>query len=377
MTTDSTGVDLVLVNAATRHVSTAPAAVEIGAVRLGGWQVHPVAPTRFPGRAAHVVKINFDLWLAPDVPVPPWLEVGFDFGADAVVVDAVPRASSSPGPGRTYAVDQHLSLVEANTGVHLPEVSSTVQVFGIGGREIRWRHRDPRPGSHAAWIVLLTPQDATHVPVTASARYDLPPEETFGYAPATRPHTFDLDLAPGIPVAQVEAPALAAPTVSPRVFVSYAHEDHEHISKVVALAEFLVSRGLDVHMDRWDLEVSRDWYLWAIGQIKAADFILVVASPACKAAGEGEVSDEVNRGLQSEMGLLREALHARRSVNRTRILPVVLPGRSIEEIPVFLQPHTVDHFIISDFTVAGTEDLLRILTAQPPYVRPLPPIGDA
>ncbi len=53
-------------------------------------------------------------------------------------------------------------------------------------------------------------------------------------------------------------------------------------------------------------------------------------------------------------------------------MPVVLPGRSVAEIPSFLQPNTADHYIIKDFTVAGAEDLLRHLTRQPPYQRPDP-----
>ncbi|MEV6829460.1 SEFIR domain-containing protein [Amycolatopsis sp. NPDC051102] len=379
-------VGLVLVRGAPRHLSHAPAAIEIGAVRLGGWQVHRVvpAPAGFPGYAAHLVQINFDLWLAPDVPVPPWLEVGFAFeGGEThrpVVVDAVPRAAGGPQPETGFTVDRHLSFVAtpspAGHDVHLPGISAPVRVFGRGSGEIRWRLGDPEPGSYTAWITVLTAADATEVAVTASARYDLPPAVTFGDAPATVPRTFRLDLAAraaDVAASPATPPRAAGPGDPPRVFLSYAHEDSAHIAKVVALAEFLVSCGLDVHMDRWDLEIARDWYVWALRQLKAADYVLVIASPACRAVGDGETDDTRNRGLQSEMSVLRELVHTERSRSTRRILRVVLPGRSPDEIPLFLQPHTVDHFRVDSFSVEGAEDLVRVLTGQPPYPRPAGP----
>jgi hypothetical protein len=377
-------VELLLVGGEARHFSFAPEAIEVGAVRLGGWQVQPVVPPpdRFPGSAAYVVKVTFDLLLDPDVPVPPWVEVGFAFDGAAVVVDAVPQRSSARVPARDYRVDENLMFLQvAEPGhgtVHLPEVSSAVVLHGIGRREVRWRYDDARPGSHTAWFVLLTEEGAVEVAVTASARYDLPPSECFGHRPATRPRTFSLDLVPKASTSVVRTVEAARPEVRsegrPRVFICYAHDDGEHVAKVLAFANFLVAaEGIDVVLDRWDLDVSRDWYLWALRSMKEADFVLVIASPVCKRVGEGEVNDVDNRGLQSEMSLIREALHRERSIALAKYLPVVLPGRGIDEIPDFLQPNAVDHFIVDSFTRQGSEDLLRALNRRPAHVRPAMP----
>jgi hypothetical protein len=43
------------------------------------------------------------------------------------------------------------------------------------------------------------------------------------------------------------------------------------------------------------------------------------------------------------------------------MLPVVLPGRSVNEIPIFLQPWTADHYLVKHLTVAGAAGLLRHL----------------
>ncbi len=55
------------------------------------------------------------------------------------------------------------------------------------------------------------------------------------------------------------------------------------------------------------------------------------------------------------------------------MLPVVLPGRSVDEIPVFLRAHSTTHFIVSEFTTAGVFDLLAALSGVSAH--PQPPRG--
>ncbi|MFE3259447.1 hypothetical protein ACFXPS_29135 [Nocardia sp. NPDC059091] len=89
-----------------------------------------------------------------------------------------------------------------------------------------------------------------------------------------------------------------------------------------------------------------------------------------QSVGDGRGGGESNLGMRSEITLLMELLHSDREVWQRKLLPVVLPGRSPAEIPLFLQPRTADHYVVRDFTVTGAEDLLRTITAQEPYPRP-------
>ncbi|MFI1917251.1 SEFIR domain-containing protein [Nocardia sp. NPDC020380] len=185
------------------------------------------------------------------------------------------------------------------------------------------------------------------------------------------------DRAAAIETAQrAAAPISDAPghtSSGPRVFVSYAHDDPAHIDAVLRFSDFLATEcGLDVHLDRWDLELRRNWFQWAIDQITAADFVLVIASPDCRRAADGRADSRTNRGLQSEMSVMMDRLHTDRGTWLRKLLPVVLPGRSIEEIPLFLQPGIADYYLVSGFTVQGAEDLLRVITTQPYYARPQP-----
>jgi hypothetical protein len=102
----------------------------------------------------------------------------------------------------------------------------------------------------------------------------------------------------------------------------------------------------------------------------AADYVLVVASPSCRAAGDGIVGSRTNPGMQSEMSVLRDLVAGDRETWLPKTLPVVLPGRSTTEIPLFLQPNIADRYKVDGFTITGAEGLLRTITGQPAHRRP-------
>lgn len=161
----------------------------------------------------------------------------------------------------------------------------------------------------------------------------------------------------------------------PTVFVSYAHESAQHKRDVLTFCELLAAARVEVRMDRWDLEERKDWQVWATRQILDSDFVVVVASPICRLVGDGGGRAGDNRGLHSEMRTLRELYHSETGNWMRRILPAVLPGRAVDEIPLFLQPHTADHFRIEELTPDGIEDLLRVIFKKPPFLRP--PLGSS
>ncbi|MGM1058561.1 SEFIR domain-containing protein [Saccharothrix sp. Mg75] len=152
---------------------------------------------------------------------------------------------------------------------------------------------------------------------------------------------------------------------APRVFISYSHDTPEHQQQVHRLATFLRMRmGLDVHVDLWYDNVRRDWSLWAIEQLSEANFILVIASPKFKQRADGMASPHEGRGAQFEAAILRDNLTRNLKEQTERILPVVLPGRSIEEIPIFLNAYSTTRFEISEFTEDGVADLIAAITGD-------------
>lgn len=161
----------------------------------------------------------------------------------------------------------------------------------------------------------------------------------------------------------------------PRVFVSYSHDSGDHKSQVLEFATFLRRAGIDVRLDQWADDRRRDWAVWAHIEIAEADFVLMIASTDYKRRAEGGVASDDGRGGQFEVSLLRELLCADRRTWEPRMLPVVLPGRSVDEIPLFLQPHSATHYIVGDLTENGVRELLAVLWNRP--VHRAPELGPA
>jgi hypothetical protein len=158
-----------------------------------------------------------------------------------------------------------------------------------------------------------------------------------------------------------------------KVFVSYAHESAEHKGQVLALATLLRDSGLDTVLDVWAADTRQDWYSWAIRELTDADFVVVVASRRYRASGDGSGPNTENRGVQSEAALLRELVYGDRQTWLPKVLPVLLPGHDVDEIPLFLQPFTASRYEVTSPTSEGAGELLRVLRHRPGYLAPRAP----
>ncbi|MFD1047042.1 SEFIR domain-containing protein, partial [Kibdelosporangium lantanae] len=148
----------------------------------------------------------------------------------------------------------------------------------------------------------------------------------------------------------------------PRVFVTYSHDSPEHKELVLRFCTFLrAEAGLDVHLDRWYEDVRRDWSLWAIEQLAVADFVVVIASPGYRRRVDGWAAPDEGRGAQFEGAIIRDNLTRDLPSETRRVLPVVLPGRSVNEIPAFLHGHSTSHYVIPTFTLDGASELLAVI----------------
>lgn len=151
----------------------------------------------------------------------------------------------------------------------------------------------------------------------------------------------------------------------PRVFVSYAHDSVVHKENVQSLARVLRECGVEVRLDQ-DQEVRHDWSLWALHEIEGADFVVVVASPAYKLRAEGRAASDEGRGSQSEAAVLRDKLTEDLAAWTPKILPVVLPGMSVGDIPGFFQPYAATHYVVDSPSPAGVAELLAAMSVRPP-----------
>ncbi|RKT55360.1 toll/interleukin-1 receptor domain-containing protein [Saccharothrix australiensis] len=164
-----------------------------------------------------------------------------------------------------------------------------------------------------------------------------------------------------------------APALSPTVFVSYVHGTDEHKRQVLEFARFLRAHGVTAVLDRWTTVARKDWYPWIVAEILRADHVLAIASGPYRDVFDGRTPATRYRGSQAEAALLRELLHGDRDTWLPKILPVVLPGRHADEVPLLLQPHSCDRYQVTGFTESGAEDLLRVIHRKPKHIAP--PVG--
>jgi len=166
------------------------------------------------------------------------------------------------------------------------------------------------------------------------------------------------------------------PVSSPYVFISYSNDSPEHRDQVLAFATLLRTRfAVDAHLDRWYEDTRRDWPQWAVDQLGKAAFVLAIASPSFRERADGRTGPDDGRGARFEGAIMRSKLTRDHADWTRRILPVVLPGFSVDDIPDFLMPYSASHFIVPELTPAGIADLVRTLTGQPRH--PMPELGSS
>ncbi|MEV6228066.1 toll/interleukin-1 receptor domain-containing protein [Saccharopolyspora shandongensis] len=157
---------------------------------------------------------------------------------------------------------------------------------------------------------------------------------------------------------------------TPTVFVSYTHDDDRHRAQVRGLVDLLAAHAIRSKVDYLAGPERRDWWPWARTNILECEYTLVIASPQYRRMGDGSGPNDKNLGGQCEASLLRDMVQSDRAMWTRRILPVVLPGRSIWEIPDFLQPCAATHFVVDELTMPGITNLYRTLTGQPQHTAP-------
>lgn len=222
-------VGLSLTDESSRDFSRMPTELTIGSVDFGGWQIHPVsgALRDFPGSAAYLVKINYDILLSVGTPTPTWVDAGFEFlGEDVTVVDALPRSVREATAARHYNLTADLAFSSVDDtvpgaaaspplreNIPVPSLTPVLEVFGIGSPIIRWRHTaignaTVPAGSQVSWLILLVPAGCREVHVRARAGYGSSPDRLRGRRPSAAPDMFTVRL----PAPPTEPPPDTAPS---------------------------------------------------------------------------------------------------------------------------------------------------------------------
>jgi hypothetical protein len=151
----------------------------------------------------------------------------------------------------------------------------------------------------------------------------------------------------------------------PRVFVSYSDDSAAHARRVLELAQWMRSHGVDAQIDQFEQSPDEGWPAWVYRQIRESEFVLVIATPEYLRRCEGDEPRRSPSDSAVKFGshLTLQELHEAGGRNR-KFVPVLFDGDAVvESVPLPLRGATC--YRLPD----QRDDLYRRLTGQPKVQR--------
>ncbi|KJG55406.1 hypothetical protein UA38_19945 [Photobacterium kishitanii] len=124
-----------------------------------------------------------------------------------------------------------------------------------------------------------------------------------------------------------------------KVFISYAHESEELSDSVLDFSNYLRSQGIDSEIDQYEESPPEGWPKWMMRQVQEADYVLVVCSRLFYERANDFSGKSEGSGVKWETNLILQQLYGM-NTNNDKFIPVVFDRKSIDFIPLPLQPYT-------------------------------------
>jgi len=156
--------------------------------------------------------------------------------------------------------------------------------------------------------------------------------------------------------------------IIPRVFISYSWTSSEHEKWVLNLAEKLVSNGVDVKLDKWDLKAGQDKnaFMEKIVSSEEIDKVLIICDKGYKQKADGRVG-----GVGVETIIISSETY--KDVDQDKFIPIIAEsnGDEIEaNKPRYLQSRLHIDMSTDNTFLKGYEELLRTLFNRPKFQKP-------
>ncbi|GGC83387.1 hypothetical protein GCM10011512_07690 [Tersicoccus solisilvae] len=172
----------------------------------------------------------------------------------------------------------------------------------------------------------------------------------------------------------------ASPTTEhsdpPVAFVSYSWATEEHIAWVTSLARRLRANGVDVHLDRWDVSLGNDIYLFMERYADTSARVLVILSDDYGPKANNRANSP--SGVGTETTIVSSTVY--NDLGGNRVIPVIPDSGTVAAEPVL--PTYLAGRIWLDFRddhETAYEHLLRDLHGVPieaaPQLGPNPFVG--
>ncbi|MEZ4874893.1 MAG: toll/interleukin-1 receptor domain-containing protein [Flavobacteriaceae bacterium] len=148
------------------------------------------------------------------------------------------------------------------------------------------------------------------------------------------------------------------------VFISYSWDDEKHKQWVLDLADKLMSEGVNVILDRYELRPGKSLPHFVETSIKKADRIIIVFTPNYKLKAEKRAG-----GVGYEYSIMNAKLYENQTENE-KIIPVLRNGDKTKSIPEFMQQYIHIDMRKDENYETSYLDLLREIYDEPEIVKP-------
>jgi len=153
----------------------------------------------------------------------------------------------------------------------------------------------------------------------------------------------------------------------PRCFISYSHDSEAHKEWVLNLATRLMSNGVDVILDQWDLYLGSDLPSFMEGGLSDADRVIAVCS-------ENYVI-KANQGIGG-VGYEKMILTAdlMKNITSNKVIPLIRSNESENTTPIFLSTKRYISFKNDSQFEQSYTDLIKEVHGVTAKARP--PVGE-
>jgi hypothetical protein len=157
------------------------------------------------------------------------------------------------------------------------------------------------------------------------------------------------------------------PVVRPKVFISYSWSSLGHQETVRSWADRLLSDGVEVVIDIYDLQEGHDKFHFMEGMVTDPEVthVLVVSDQTY-----AEKADQKKAGVGTESQIISNEVYGK--VTQSKFIPIVagFDEKGEPHLPVFLKSRIWINFSSPEAVNQNWERLLRLLHGKPSFVKP-------
>ena len=153
----------------------------------------------------------------------------------------------------------------------------------------------------------------------------------------------------------------------PKVFISYSWEPVDNKVKTIALAERLVTNGVDVVIDVWDLKEGQDKYKFMEKMVNSPEIsrVLIICNKVYK-----DKADLRKGGVGSESMVISDKIYS--NAEQTKFLPIIFEKNQDNKpyLPTYVSSLIYIDLSDEEYFENEYEKLLRNLFEKPIYEKP-------